>query len=57
MGLNQRQAVLIMYLISAISEVFCYISHANKQPKFILLLAVIVVIIMVAAWKCGFFKH
>ena len=33
MGLSQRQAVIIMYLISAVLRRYCYYSYANKYSK------------------------
>lgn len=57
MGLNQRQAVLIMYIISAILGSFAILAMQISNQNSYFLLAVIVVIIMAVAWKYGFFKH
>ncbi|AND83413.1 undecaprenyl/decaprenyl-phosphate alpha-N-acetylglucosaminyl 1-phosphate transferase [Clostridium tyrobutyricum] len=57
MGLNQKQAVLIMYVISAILGSFSIIAaEVNPQRAYFLLLGVMVVLIILA-WKVGFFKH
>ncbi|MBV4418758.1 undecaprenyl/decaprenyl-phosphate alpha-N-acetylglucosaminyl 1-phosphate transferase [Clostridium tyrobutyricum] len=57
MGLNQKQAVLIMYIISAILGSFSIIAaEINPQKAYFLLLGVMIVLIILA-WKVGFFKH
>lgn len=57
MGLNQRQAVLIMYVISAILGSFAILAMQISNKNSYFLLAVVIVIIMTMAWKWGFFKH
>ena len=57
MGLNQKQAVLIMYVISAILGSFSIIAaEVNPQRAYFLLIGVMIVLIILA-WKVGFFKH
>lgn len=57
LGLTQRQAVIIMYLISAaLGGVAIIAMQMSSQRAYFLLVAVIIVIVA-AAWKFGFFKH
>lgn len=57
MGLNQRQVVLIMYLISAVLGGISIIAMQVSTPRSYFLLTIVILIIGFAAWKCGFFKH
>lgn len=57
MGLNQRQAVIIMYLISAVLGSFAIIAMQVSTQRSYFLLALVMVVIVVFAWKFGFFKH
>ena len=57
MGLTQRQAVIIMYLISAVLGSFAILAMQISSQSSYFLLAVVMIILVLAAWKCGFFKH
>ncbi|GAA0744275.1 MraY family glycosyltransferase [Clostridium oceanicum] len=57
MGLNQRQVVIIMYLISAVLGSFAILAMQLSNRRAYFLLAVIMLIFIILAWKCGFFKH
>lgn len=57
MGLNQKQVVIIMYFISAILGSFAILAMQISNQKAYFLLAVIMTILILAAWKCGFFSH
>ncbi|KAJ48779.1 UDP-GlcNAc:undecaprenyl-phosphate GlcNAc-1-phosphate transferase [Clostridium tetanomorphum] len=57
MGLTQRQAVIIMYLISAILGSFAILAMQISSQSSYFLLAVVMLILVLMAWKCGFFKH
>ncbi|KOR25423.1 MraY family glycosyltransferase [Clostridium sp. L74] len=57
MGLTQRQAVVIMYLISAVLGSFAIIAMQISNQKSYFLLATIMLALILIAWKCGFFKH
>lgn len=57
MGLTQKQAVIIMYLISAVLGGISIIAMQISTKKAYTLLAVVLTILVVAAWKFGFFKH
>ena len=57
MGLTQKQAVLVMYLISIALSVIAVISVTlNSAASYYLLILVILVIVLVC-WKVGFFEH
>ncbi|MCI1945303.1 MraY family glycosyltransferase [Clostridium luticellarii] len=57
MGLTQKQAVLIMYIISAVLGSFSIIAmEINVQSSYSLLIIVMVILVL-TAWKAGFFKH
>lgn len=57
MGLTQRQAVAVIYLISAILGSLSVIAmEINPQRSYLVLVGVIIVLILIA-WKAGFFKH
>lgn len=57
MGLTQRQAVIIMYLISAVLGSFAIIAMQISTQKSYFLLAMVMVVLVVIAWKFGFFEH
>jgi len=57
MGLSQRQAVIVMYLISAILGSFAIIAMQVSSQKSYFILTGIMVLIIFIAWKFGFFKH
>jgi UDP-GlcNAc:undecaprenyl-phosphate GlcNAc-1-phosphate transferase len=57
MGLTQRQAVIVMYLISAILGSFAIIAMQVSSQKSYFILTGIMVLIIFIAWKFGFFKH
>lgn len=57
MGLNQKQAVLVMYLISSVLGCFSILAmQLSTQVSFILLIIVFIILI-IAGWKYGFFEH
>lgn len=57
MGLTQRQAVLVMYLISAALGGFAIIAtQLSSQSEYFLLILVMSVLVFFG-WKMGFFKH
>lgn len=56
MGLNQKQAVIIMYLISAILGTLAVVVMQLPNRKGYLLMSTVIVLIMAAAWKFGIFK-
>ena len=57
MGLTQRQAVIIMYLISAVLGSFAIIAMQISNQKSYFLLTTIMLSLILIAWKCGFFNH
>ncbi|GAE00577.1 undecaprenyl-phosphate N-acetylglucosaminyl 1-phosphate transferase [Clostridium botulinum B str. Osaka05] len=57
MGLTQRQAVIIMYLISAVLGSFAIIAMQISNQKSYFLLTAIMLALILIAWKCGFFSH
>lgn len=57
MGLSQRQAVLIMYFISAVLGSFAILAMQLNSQRGYFLLAFVMVILVVIAWKFGFFEH
>lgn len=57
MGLNQKQAVLVMYLISTILSIIAIVSIQLNSSASYYLLAFVVTIIVLICWKLGFFKH
>lgn len=57
MGLTQKQVVIIMYLISAILGGISIIAMKLSSNRSYFLLAVVLIIIVILAWKCGFFKN
>ncbi|KAA8671778.1 MraY family glycosyltransferase [Clostridium sp. HV4-5-A1G] len=57
MGLTQKQAVMIMYIISAVLGSFSIVAmEINAQRSYFLLIIVMIILILIA-WKAGFFKH
>ncbi|MCY6369825.1 MraY family glycosyltransferase [Clostridium ganghwense] len=57
MGLSQRQVVLIMYLTSAVLGGISIIAMQISTIRSYFLLTIVVLVIVLAAWKCGFFEH
>ncbi|KOF57214.1 MULTISPECIES: glycosyltransferase family 4 protein [Clostridium] len=57
MGLSQKQAVIIMYLISAVLGLMSVIVMQLTNTKAYTVLAVVIVIIVIVAFKFGLFKH
>ncbi len=57
MGLNQKQVVLIMYLISAVLGGISIIAMQVSTNRSYFLLTTVILTIGVVAWKSGFFKH
>ncbi|GAA0728223.1 MraY family glycosyltransferase [Clostridium malenominatum] len=57
MGLTQRQAVIIMYLISAILGSFAILAMQVSSQSSYFLLAIVMSMLVIIAWKYGFFKH
>lgn len=56
MGLSQKQAVIIMYFISAVLGGISIIAMQISNQRAYFLLAIVIVVSVFAAWKCGFFK-
>lgn len=56
MGLSQKQAVIIMYLISAILGGIAILAMEITKASYILL-AMVMLILVFLGWKFGFFKH
>lgn len=57
MGLNQRQAVVIMYLISAVLGGIAIVAMQVSSTNSYFLLTLVILIIVFACWRMGFFKH
>ncbi|MFL0245892.1 glycosyltransferase family 4 protein [Candidatus Clostridium stratigraminis] len=57
LGLSQRQAVIIMYLLSAILGGIAIIAMQISTVRSYFLMASVITIIVFVAWKMGFFKH
>jgi UDP-GlcNAc:undecaprenyl-phosphate GlcNAc-1-phosphate transferase len=57
LGLSQRQAVIIMYLFSAILGGIAIIAMQISTVRSYFLMASVITIIVFVAWKMGFFKH
>ncbi len=57
MGLTQRQSVLIMYLISAFLGGIAIIAMQISDRSSYFLLAIVIVVFIIAAWKYGFFEQ
>lgn len=56
-GLSQRQTVIIMYFISAVLGGIAIIAMQISSDRSYFLLVGVILIIVLAAWKLGFFKH
>ncbi|OFI06203.1 putative undecaprenyl-phosphate N-acetylglucosaminyl 1-phosphate transferase [Clostridium acetireducens DSM 10703] len=57
LGLTQKQAVIIMYLVSAVLGSFAIIAMQISSQRSYFVLATVILILVIVAWKCGFFKH
>jgi len=57
MGLSQKQAVIIMYMISAVLGAIAIIAMESSNTKAYFLLASVMVVIVLIAWRLGFFEH
>lgn len=57
MGLSQKQAVIIMYLISAVLGSLAVIAMQLSSQRGYFLLAGVMLALVVIGWKFGFFKH
>lgn len=57
MGLNQKQVVLIMYLISAVLGGISIIAMQVSTTRSYFLLTMVILVIGLIAWKYEFFKH
>ncbi|MBC2579856.1 MraY family glycosyltransferase [Clostridium sp. DJ247] len=57
MGLTQKQAVIIMYLISAVLGSFAIIAMQVSTQRSYFLLATVMLVLVIVAWKFGFFQH
>lgn len=57
MGLSQKQAVIIMYLISAVLGLMSVIVMQLANTKAYTVLAVVMLIIVIVAFKFGIFNH
>lgn len=57
LGLTQRQAVVIMYFISAVLGGISIIAMQISTVRSYFLMATVIIIIVFIAWKLGFFKH
>jgi UDP-GlcNAc:undecaprenyl-phosphate/decaprenyl-phosphate GlcNAc-1-phosphate transferase len=56
MGLTQKQVVLVMYLISAILGGVAIVDMLSTNKTSYLLLVVVIILFILIAWRCGFFK-
>lgn len=57
MGLSQKQAVVIMYLISAVLGLMSVIVMQLANTKAYTVLAIVILIIVIIAFKFGIFNH
>jgi UDP-GlcNAc:undecaprenyl-phosphate GlcNAc-1-phosphate transferase len=57
MGMTQRQAVVVMYLISAVLGGIAIIAMQISTVRSYFLMTAVITIIILCAWKMGFFKH
>lgn len=57
MGLTQKQTVLIMYLISAVLGGIAIIAMQVSNQRAYFVLAAAMIILVIIAFKCGFFQH
>lgn len=55
-GLSQKKAVLVMYIISIILGVIAVFAMELSASKAYILLAFVLLVIVAVAYKCGFFK-
>lgn len=55
-GFSQRQSVIIMYLISTCLGAVAILAMQISTRRAYVLLAMVILIIVIIAWKCGFFK-
>ncbi|MBU3179861.1 glycosyltransferase family 4 protein [Clostridium psychrophilum] len=57
MGLSQKQVVVIMYLISAVLGGIAIIAMQISTQRAYFLLTLVIIIIVLVAWKYGIFSH
>lgn len=57
LGLNQKQAVVVMYLMSAVLGGISIIAMQISSVNSYFLLTLVILLIAVITWKCGFFKN
>lgn len=57
MGLSQKQAVLIIYAISAVLGIVAIVATQINNRNSYFLLACVLCILVLLAWKFGLFKH
>jgi len=57
MGLSQKQAVIIMYMISAVLGAIAIIAMESSNSRAYFLLASVMIVIVFIAWRFGFFEH
>lgn len=56
MGLTQKQVVIVMYFISAVLGGISIIAMQISTLRSYFLLTAVLIVIVLLAWKCGFFK-
>jgi UDP-GlcNAc:undecaprenyl-phosphate GlcNAc-1-phosphate transferase len=56
-GLSQREAVIVMYFISAILGGIAIIAMQISTVRSYFLMATVITVIVFVAWKMGFFEH
>lgn len=56
-GLTQRQAVIIMYLISAVLGSFAILAMQISTQRSYFLLTMVMIALIIVAWKFNFFEH
>lgn len=57
LGLSQKQAVLVMYMISALLSALAIFSVQLSSFASYYLLVIVIILIGVICWRIGFFKH
>ncbi|MDD3223433.1 MAG: MraY family glycosyltransferase [Clostridium sp.] len=57
MGLSQRQAVIVMYIISAVLGILAIIVMQLTNKRAYMVLTFVLILIVFLAWKLGLFKH
>ena len=57
MGLTQKETVLVMYMISAILGGVAIIAMQISSQRAYFVLAVVMIVLVIIAYKCGFFQH